>query len=68
MVVVRLGRGCEIIIDEEVKDVRISDGKIAIVKLVFDENWVLESVLVNDIYVWDRSRVIKDDGICSRRT
>jgi len=54
MVVVKFGRGCEIIIDEEVKDVRISDGKTAIVKLVFDESWKLESVLVNDTYVWMR--------------
>jgi len=54
MVVLRFGRGCEAIIDEEVKDLRISDGKTAIVKLFFDEAWKLESVLVNDIYVWRR--------------
>ena len=55
--VVRFGEGCEIIIDEEVRDVRISDGRIAIVKLVFNENWFLEAVLVNDIYVWRRGRL-----------
>ena len=36
MVVLKFGRGCEIIIDEEVKDVGISDGRTAIAKLVFD--------------------------------
>jgi len=59
MVVVRFGRGCEIIIDEEVRDVRISDGKTAIVKLVFDEGWNLEAILVNDIYVWTRERGLR---------
>jgi len=49
-----LGEGCEAIIDEEVKDVRISDCKTAIVKLVFDEGWNLQAILVNDIYVWTR--------------
>ena len=57
MVVVKFGGGCEIVIDEEVRDVRISDGRIAIVKLVFNENWFLEAVLVNDIYVWRRGRL-----------
>jgi len=52
MVVVKFGEGCEAIIDEEVRDVRISDRKPAIVKLVFDEEWKLKDVLVNDIYVW----------------
>ena len=57
MVVVRFGRGCKIIIDEEVRDVRISDGKTAITKLVFDEGWNLQAILVNDIYVWKRGRL-----------
>jgi len=57
MVVVKFGEGCKAIIDEEVRDVRISDGRIAIVKLVFNENWFLEAVLVNDIYVWKRGRL-----------
>ena len=56
MVVVRFGRVCEIIIDEEVRDVRISDGRTAIAKLVFDEGWNLQAILVNDIYVWTRER------------
>ena len=59
MVVVRFGRGCEIIIDEEVRDVRISDGKMAITKLVFDEGWNLQAILVNDIYVWTRERGLR---------
>jgi len=54
MVVVRFGKNCEAVIDEEVRDVRITDGRTAIVKLVFDEEWKLESVLVNDTYVWRR--------------
>ena len=57
MVVVRFGKTCETIIDEEVKDVRITDGRTAIVKLVFDENWRLKDVLVNDTYVWRRGRL-----------
>ena len=56
MVVIRFGERCEAIIDEEVKDLRISDGKTAITKLLFDENWKLESLLVNDTYVWTRER------------
>ena len=59
MVVVKFGGGCEIVIDEEVRDVRINDGRIAIVKLVFNENWFLEAVLVNDIYVWTRERGLR---------
>jgi len=59
MVVVRFGRGCEIILDEEVRDVRISDGRTAIAKLVFDEGWNLEAILVNDIYVWTRERGLR---------
>ena len=51
MVVVGFGKSCEAVIDEEVKDVRITDRKTAVVKLVFDEEWKLESVLVNDVYV-----------------
>ena len=54
MVVVRFGRNCEAVIDEEAMDVRITDGRTAIVKLVFDEEWNLEDLLVNDIYVWRR--------------
>jgi len=38
MVVVRFGRSCEAVIDEEVRDVRISDGRTAVVKLVFDDD------------------------------
>jgi len=59
MVVVRFGRGCEIIIDEEVRDLRISDGRTAITKLVFDEGWNLQAILVNDIYVWTRERGLR---------
>ena len=59
MVVVRFGERCEAIIDEEVKDVRISDGKTAIAKLVFDERWNLQAILVNDIYVWTRERGLR---------
>jgi len=54
MVVVRFGRGCEIVIDEEVRDVRISDGRTAITKLVFDDDWNLEDIFVNDIYIRTR--------------
>ena len=54
MVAVRFGKDCKAIIDEEVRDVRVSDGRTAIVKLVFDEDWNLKDVLVNDIYVWRR--------------
>jgi len=59
MVVVKFGRNCEAVIDEDVRDLRITDGKTAIVKLVFDENWKLESVLVNDTYVWTRERGLR---------
>ena len=51
MVLIKLWESCEAIIDEEVKDVRITDGKIAIVKPVFDENQTLEGALINDIYI-----------------
>ena len=54
MVVVKFGRNCEAVIDEEVKDVRISDGKTAIAKLVFDEEWNLEDIFVNDLYIRTR--------------
>jgi len=43
MVVVRFGERCEVIIDEEVKDLKISDGKMAIVKLIFDEEMEFRS-------------------------
>ena len=52
IVIVRFGKNCEAVIDEEIRDVRVSDGKTAIAKLVFDEEWRLKDVLVNDIYVW----------------
>ena len=54
MVVVRFGKSYEAVIDEGVRDVRITDGRTAVVKLVFDENWRLKDVLVNDTYVWKR--------------
>ena len=54
MVVVKFEEGCEAIIDEEVKEVRISDGRTVVVKLVFDEEWGLESVLANDVHVWTK--------------
>jgi len=59
MVVVKFGGGCEIIINEEVKDARISDGRTVITKLVFDDNWNLQAILVNDIYVWTRERGLR---------
>ena len=54
MAVVRFGKDCKVIVDEEVRDVRITDGRTAIVKLVFDEEWKIREVLVNDKYVWKR--------------
>jgi len=54
MAVVRFGKDCKVIVDEEVRDVRITDGKTVIVKLVFDEEWKIREVLVNDKYVWKR--------------
>ena len=54
MVVVRFGEDCKVLLDEKVKDVRITDGRTAIVKLVFDEEWKIREVLVNDMYVWKR--------------
>ena len=51
MVAVRFGKGCEIVLDEEFRDVRVSDGRTAIVKVVFDEDWKIREVPVNDIYV-----------------
>ena len=54
MAVVRFGKDCKVIVDEEVKDVRITDGRTAIVKLVFDDGWKIREVLVNDVYVWKR--------------
>ena len=54
MVVVRFGEDCKVLLDEKVKDVRITDGRTAIVKLVFDEEWKIKEVLVNDVYVWKR--------------
>ena len=54
MAVVRFGGECKAIIDEEVRDARITDRRTAIVKLVFDEERNLEDVLVNNIYVWRR--------------
>ena len=54
MVVVRFGKDCKVIVDEEVRDVRITDGRTVIVKLVFDEEWKIKEVLVNDVYVWKR--------------
>ena len=54
MVVVRFGEDCKVLLDEKVKDVRITDGRTAIVKVVFDEGWKIREVLVNDVYVWKR--------------
>ena len=54
MAVVRFGKDCKVIVDEEVRDVRITDGRTAVVKLVFDEEWKIKEVLVNDKYVWKR--------------
>jgi len=52
MAVVRFGEECKAVIDEEVRGVKVSDGRTAIVKLVFNEDWKLREILVNDIYVW----------------
>ena len=52
MAVVRFGKDCKVIVDEEVRDVRITDGRTAVVKLVFEEDWKIKEVLVNDKYVW----------------
>ena len=54
MVVVRFGKGCEVVLNEEIGDVRVSDGRMEIVEVVFDEDWRLREVLVNDIHVWKR--------------
>ena len=51
MVAVRFGKECEVVLDEEFRDVRISDSRTAIVKVVFDEDWKIREVPVNDIYV-----------------
>ena len=52
MVVVRFGKECKVLLDEEVRDVRIMDGRTVVVKVVFDEGWEIREVLVNDVYVW----------------
>ena len=54
MVAVRFGKDCKVVLDEKVKDVRITDGRTAVVKVVFDEGWKIREVLVNDVYVWKR--------------
>ena len=54
MAVVRFGEDCKVLLDEKVRDVRITDGRTAIVKVVFDEGWKIREVLVNDVYVWKR--------------
>ena len=54
MVVVRFGKDCKVLLDEKVRDVRVTDGRTAIVKVVFDEGWKIREVLVNDVYVWKR--------------
>ena len=54
MVAVRFGKDCKVVLDEKAKDVRITDGRTAIVKVVFDEGWKIREVLVNDKYVWKR--------------
>ena len=53
MVVVRFGEDCKVLLDEKVRDVRITDGR-TVVKVVFDEGWKIREVLVNDVYVWKR--------------
>ena len=54
MVAVRFGKDCKVVLDEKARDVRITDGRTVIVKLVFDEEWKIKEVLVNDVYVWKR--------------
>jgi len=54
MVVVRFGEDCKVLLDEKARDVRVTDGRTAIVKVVFDEGWKIREVLVNDVYVWKR--------------
>jgi len=48
---IRFGR-CEAVIDLDVRDLRVTDQRTAVVKLVFDEDWKLRKILVSDIYVW----------------
>jgi len=43
---VRFGKECEAVLDEEFRDVRISDSRTAIVKVVFDEDWKIREVPV----------------------
>ena len=40
----RFGKECEVVLDEEFRDVRISDSRTAIVKVVFDEDWKIREV------------------------
>jgi len=54
MVVVRFGEDCKVLLDEKARDVRVTDGRTAVVKVVFDEGWKIREVLVNDVYVWKR--------------
>ena len=54
MVVVRFGEDCKLVLDEGARDVRVTDGRTAVVKVVFDEEWKIREVLVNDVYVWKR--------------
>ena len=53
MVVVRFGEDCKVLLDEKVRDVRITDGR-TVVKVVFDEGWKIREVLVNDVSLWKR--------------
>ena len=54
MVVVRFGEDCKVLLDEKVRDVRITDGRTAVVKVVFDESWKIREILVNDVSLWKR--------------
>ena len=52
VVVVRFGKSCGVIIDEGGRDVRVTDARTAVVKVVFDEDWKVGEVLVNGKYLW----------------
>jgi len=52
VVAVRFGKDCKVVLDEKARDVRITDGRTAIVKVVFDESWKIREILVNDVSLW----------------
>ena len=54
MVAVRFGKECEVVLGEEARDVRVTDGRTAVAKLMFDEDWKISEVLVNDVSLWKR--------------